>query len=207
MSYGPSKSRSDGLEVEASYRFAFHMESVANFSRASLVSNDTTHDLRATALLTTSKRSFNVDEIFGEKEPSSILDSAPIEGQRSAVFQKSAEFSLSKVCRGKSTTPIEEVTTGDDEVVAGFLHYGTEAASERSKSVYREERHSRRIYDQEDAVSEGEVTQGVLHLLSINVIGRTTRTGRNTKHSVDTTTKWNQMWYRIENRSGPSIVG
>ena len=81
------------ISVHSYCRFPFHVESVANFSRASLLSNGATaetYNLRATAPMTAAQRSFNVDETLGEKEPPSVLgallpDGMLIEGQQNTV--------------------------------------------------------------------------------------------------------------------------
>ena len=148
--YNDVRAKVNAISVHHCYRFPFHMESVANFSCASLLSNSTTtkaHDLGATAFLTTTQPSFNVDGILGEEEPLLIFDTllphgAPIEGQQSAVSWKSAECSLSKVCLGAPATLVEEMTTGDDEAIADSLSRGTEAAPERSKGIFGKEMHS-----------------------------------------------------------------
>jgi hypothetical protein len=143
------RAKVDTISVRSCDQFPFHRESVANFSRASLLSNGTTaeaYDLGATASLTTAQRSFNVDGIL-RQEPPSILDTllpdgAPIEGQRNTVSRKNAECSLSKAYLGAPATLIEEMTTGNDEVVPDSLPHSKEASSERSKGISGKEIHS-----------------------------------------------------------------
>jgi hypothetical protein len=119
-------------------RFPFHAESAANFSRASLLSNDTTaeaYDLGAGTFLTTAQQSV----ILGEGEPPLAFDTlvpagASVEGQRNTVSWTSAECSLSKPYFSASATSIE-ATTGNDNVVADSLPHDTGAAPENSKEI------------------------------------------------------------------------
>jgi hypothetical protein len=121
------------------------VESVANFSRASLLSDTTAeaYDLGAAAFLNTAPRSV----ILGEGEAPLALDTlvpagASVEGQRNTVSRTSPACSVSKARLGASATSIEEATAGDDEVVADSLPHGMGAALERSKEAPGEGIHS-----------------------------------------------------------------
>lgn len=88
------RAKVNAISAHTCYQFPFHVESVANFSRASLLSNGTiaeAYDLGAAAFLTTIQRSI----ILGEEEPPLTLDtllpaSASVEGQRNTAPQASA---------------------------------------------------------------------------------------------------------------------
>jgi hypothetical protein len=126
----------NAISARSCYRFPFHMESVANFSRASLLSNGATAEVFNLGVTVPN------DGVLRE-EPPLILDTllpdgAPIEGQRNTVSRKSAECSF----LGTPATLTEEMTTGDGEVVTDSLPHGTEATSERSKGTSGKEAHS-----------------------------------------------------------------
>jgi hypothetical protein len=174
------------------------VESIANFSRASLLSNGTTakaYNLGAAAFLTTAQRFV----IVGEEEPPLALDTplpaeASVEGQRNTVSRTSAECSLSKTYLVTSATSIEEAISGDDEV-ADSLSHARGAAPERSKEVSGEGMHSQEKIRRRRRRSN-----------TIDVIGRATGTEHNTKKSVDVATRYGQILHRIDSRSGPSTV-
>jgi hypothetical protein len=139
----------NAMSVHKCYRFPSHVESVANFSRASLLSNGTTaeeYDLGAAALLTTAQRSVT----SREEEVPLALDTllpagASIEGQQNTVARTSPDCSLSKSYLSAAATSISEATTSDDQVVADSLPHCMGAATVRSQEVPREG-----IYSQED---------------------------------------------------------
>jgi hypothetical protein len=114
------------------------VKSVANFSRASLLSDTIAeaYDLGAAAFLNTAPRSV----ILGEGEAPLALDTlvpagASVKGQRNTVSRTSPVCSVSKAHLGASAISIEEAIAGDDEVVADSLPYGMGAALERSKEA------------------------------------------------------------------------
>jgi hypothetical protein len=139
------RAKVNAISVHGCYQFPLHVESVANFSRASLLSNGTTaeaYNLGAAAFPTTAQRFV----IVGEEEPPLALDKplpagASVEGQRNTVSRTSAECSLSKTYLVTSATSIEEAISGDDEV-ADSLPHARGAAPERSKEVSGEGMHS-----------------------------------------------------------------
>jgi OTT_1508-like deaminase len=128
------RAKVNAISVHKCYQFPWHVESVANFSRASLLSNGTpaeAYDLGAAAFLTTSQRSVTL----GEEEPPLAFDTllragASVEGQRTM-----ASCSRSKAYLGTSATLIGKAATSDNEIVADSLPHGIGAAPERSKEV------------------------------------------------------------------------
>ncbi len=117
------------------------MESIANFSRASLLSNSTiakVYNLGAIAFLTTAQRFVIIREeelLLPLNKP--LLAGALVKGQRNTVSRTSAECSLSKTYLIIFIILIEEAISSNNKV-ADLLPYTSRAAPKRSKEVSRE---------------------------------------------------------------------
>ena len=136
----------NAMSVHKYYQFPFHVESVANFSRASLLSNGTTaevYDLGATALLTTAQRSVTLEKDEAPLAIDTLLPAgASVEGQRNTVSRTSPDYSLSRPYLGAAATSIGEATNSDDQIVADSLPHGMGAAPVRSQEISPEGIHS-----------------------------------------------------------------